>query len=141
MTQNTLPLLLQIAGVLHLGLISAGLMMPRVVNLRTHLTSLPSFVRQLFWVYYAFIGLCLVSFGCLTFALAEKLAEGTPLARAVCLFLAAFWTLRLIAAAFVFDLGPYLTTAFRRVGYRATNLVFCYLPLVYLLAAFKGGSP
>src|SRR5882724_8485502 len=97
-----LTLLLQIAGVLHLGLLCAGGLMPRAVNLRANLATLPPFIRRLFWVYYAFIGLCLVSFGCITVILAQTLAAGGGLARAVCIFLALFWTIRLVAATFVF---------------------------------------
>ncbi len=140
MKTDTLTLLLQLGGVLHLTLLCAGLMMPGVVGLRAHLATLPSFIRRLFWVYYAFIGLCLVSFGLLTFTLAGTLAQGGTLARALCLFLAAFWTLRLFAATFIFDLGPYLTNLYRRVGYHVINLVFVYLPVVYLLAAWKGAK-
>ena len=131
---------LQLAGVLHLGLMCAGLMMPRVVGLRTHLAELPPFIRQLFWVYYSFIGLCLLSFGTITVTLAPALAGGSNLARALCLFLAAFWTLRLVAATFIFDLRPYLTNNYRRLGYHATNVVFAYLPVVYAYAAWKGGQ-
>ena len=141
MKPSTLTLLLQFAGTLHLGLICAGLMMPRAVNLRTHLAPLPTFVRRLFWVYYIFIGLCLVSFGSLTFAFAGTLAAGGTLARAVCAFLAFFWTVRLFVATFVFDLRLYLTNVYKRIGYQATNLVFIYLPLVYVLAAWKGRTP
>jgi hypothetical protein len=50
-------------------------------------------------------------------------------------FLALFWTLRLIAGTSVFDMRPYLTNGSRRVGYRAINIVFAYLPVVYALAA------
>ena len=139
MKTNTLILLLQLAGIMHLGLLCAGLMMPGVVNLRAHLGVLPAFIRRLFWVYYSFIGLCLVSFGCLTLTLAGTLAAGSVLARALCVFLAVFWTLRLIAATFVFDLRPYLTSVYRRVGYHVINIVFIYLPVVYVLAAWKGG--
>jgi hypothetical protein len=138
MNTSTLTPLLRFAGILHLGLLCAGLMMPGVVGLRGHLATLPSFIRRLFWVYYAFIGLCLVSFGTLTFAMAGTLAEGGTLAAALCLFFAAFWTLRLIAATFIFDLSPYLTNVPRRIGFHALNLVFVYLPVVYLLAAWKG---
>ena len=141
MKTSTLTLLLQIAAILHLGLLCAGLLMPGVVNLRTHLALLPAFIRRLFWVYYSFIGLCLVSFGCLTFTLAGTLAGGSVLARALCVFFALFWTLRLIAATFIFDLRPYLTNGYRRLGYHATNIVFIYLPVVYSLAAWKGGAP
>jgi hypothetical protein len=120
-----LTLLLQIAGVLHLGLMCAGLLMPHVVGLRGHLVTLPRFIRQLFWVYYCFIAL----------AFAGTLASGGNLARALCAFFALFWTLRLIAGTFVFDMRPYLTNSYRRLGYHAINIVFIYLPVVYLLAA------
>jgi hypothetical protein len=130
-----LILLLQIAGVLHLGLMSAGLLMPRVVGMRGHLAALPPFIRQLFWVYYSFIGLCLVSFSIITIVFADTLAAGGNLARALCAFFALFWTLRLIAATFVFDMRPYLTSSSRRLGYHAINVVFAYLPFVYALAA------
>jgi hypothetical protein len=93
----------------------------------------------LFWVYYTFIALCLVSFSVITVVFAETLASGTILARALCVFFALFWTLRLLAATFVFDMRPYLTSTGRRVGYHALNVVFMYLPLVYALAASQPG--
>jgi hypothetical protein len=140
MKTNILILLLQIAGLLHLGLIAAGISMPRAVNLQAHLAGLPTFIRRLYWVYYAFIGLCLVGFGGISFAMAKELATGAPLARAICIFLTLFWTLRLVAATFVFDVRPYLTTARLRLGYHATNIAFSYLPAAYALAAWKGGA-
>jgi FtsH-binding integral membrane protein len=133
--QTRLTVLLQVAGVLHLGLICAGLLMPRVVAMRSHLATMPPFIRQLFWVYYAFIALCLAGFSILTIAFADTLAAGGGLARALCAFFAVFWTLRLIAATFVFDMRPYLTNRYRRVGYHAINIVFAYLPVVYAQAA------
>jgi hypothetical protein len=135
-----LTLALEIAGFLHLGLISAGALMPGVVGMRTHLSTLPPFIRRLFWVYYSFIGLCLVSFGTISVVLAPTLVAGSSLARAFCIFLAAFWTLRLVAATFVFDMRPYLTNNARRLGYHAINIVFVYLPIVYAWAAWKGGN-
>lgn len=128
-------LLLQIAGVLHLGLMCAGLLMPQVVGIRAHLARLPPFIRQLFWVYYSFIALCLVSFSIITIVFADTLAAGGNLARALCVFFALFWMLRLIAGTFIFDMRPYLTNSYRRLGYQAINVVFAYLPVVYALAA------
>jgi hypothetical protein len=136
-----LTLLIQIAGALHLVLIGAGVLMPRAVNLRANIAVLPPLIRQLYWVYYSFIGLCLVSFGAITVIFAGALASGSDLARAMCAFFAIFWTLRLVVAAFVFDVRPYLTNYFWRFGYHTINLVFVYLPVVYALAAFKKGSP
>lgn len=140
MKTEQLALMLQIAGVLHLGLITAGASMPRAVNLRAHLATLPPFVRRLFWVYYTFIAFCLVSFGSLSFFFAHALALGGELARVICAFLAVFWTIRLFAATFVFDVRPYLTNIFWRLGYIATNIVFACLPVIYAIAAWKGGT-
>jgi len=138
---NHLILLLQFAGLMHLGLMCAGVLMPRAVNLKNNLAVLPPFIRRLFWVYYTFIGLCLISFGIMTFTFAGTLAAGGGLARALCVFLALFWTIRLIAATFVFDVRPYLTNNLWRLGYHATNIVFIYLPVVYAWVAWKGGRP
>ena len=110
--------------------------MPGAVNLSAHLASLPPLVRRLFWVYFTFIGLSLLSFGLITFIYAPALAGGAPLARALCGFLTAFWTLRLIIAVFVFDVRPYLTSTYYRLGYHATTGVFIYLSVVYAWAAF-----
>jgi hypothetical protein len=131
-------LILKLSALTYLGLLAAGLLMPGVVGLREHISALPKFIRQLFWVYYAFIGLSLVCFGVGTFLLADQLADGTPLARAVCGFLALFWTVRFVAGTFVFDLRPYLTNRWRRAGLTATNLVFTSLPIVYGWVALKG---
>jgi len=130
-----LTLALQIAGLLHFGLMCAGLMMPRVVNMRGHLAALPPFIRQLFWVYYTFIGLSLVSFCAITLLFADTLAAGGNLARGLCAFFAVFWTVRLFAGTFIFDMRPYLTNTWRRLGYHAINIVFAYLPIVYAVAA------
>lgn len=133
--------ILKLTALTYLGLIAAGCIMPGVVGLPQHLRTLPKFIRQLFWVYYAFIGLSLVCFGLGTFLLADQLSAGTPLARAVCGFLALFWTLRFVVGTFVFDLSPYLTDHWRRAGLTAANLVFACLPIVYGWVAITGGTP
>ena len=131
-------LILKLTALTYLGLLAAGLLMPRVVGLRHHTSTLPKFIRQLFWVYYIFIGLSLICFGLGTFFLADQLAAGTPLARAVCGFLALFWSVRFVAGTFVFDLRPYLTDRWRRTGLTAANIVFTCLPIVYGWVALKG---
>ena len=136
-----LTLLLQIAGLLHFGLICANALMPRTVNLRAHIATVPPFIRQMFWVYYSFINLCLVGFALITITLAGTLASGSDLARAVCAFFTAFWTLRLLTGIFVFNMRPYLTTVGRRLGYYAINVVIVYLLAVYALVVSKGGTP
>ncbi|HWX22878.1 MAG TPA: hypothetical protein VN578_23500 [Candidatus Binatia bacterium] len=134
-----LVILLQIAAVLHGGLVCAGATMPRAVQLRQNLQSLPVFVRRLFWVYYGFIGFLLVSLGVLTWVYAGAMAAGLPVARGLSLFMALFWLMRLGAAAFLLDVRPYLTTPLYRLGNHALNLVFIYLAVLYSWTAWEAG--
>lgn len=136
----TLTILLKLAALLHASLICAGVAMPKAVDLRAHLRIAPVFVRRLFWVYYAFIGLILVSFGVLTWIYAEPMALGAPVAHALSLLMAVFWLARLAVAAFVLDVRPYLTSRRHQLGYHALNAVFVYLTAVYIWAAWKGFS-
>jgi hypothetical protein len=138
MDSETLIILLQIGGLLHVGLLAAGGTMTKTVGLRAHTELLPPFLRRLFWVYLGFIGLVLAGFGLLTFLFAPAIAQGGGLARGFCWFLTAFWAARLIVAAFVFDVRPYLTNWFYRAGYWATNAVFVYLLVLYGFAAVDG---
>jgi hypothetical protein len=132
--------LLELAGLMHVGLLWAGTTMLFKVKLREHLKPLPAFIRRLFWVYYCFIGLMLIGFGALTFLFASEMASGQPVARGLCVLLALFWTVRLVVAGFVFDVRPYLTHWFYRVGYQATNVVFIYLVAIYVWTAWRGGA-
>ena len=65
-------------------------------------------------------------------------AAGEPVARALAIFLAFFWLTRLAAGMFVFNVRPYLTNWFYRLGNAAINLVFVYLTTIYAWTALKG---
>jgi len=76
--------------------------------------------------------------------LPDELASGTPLARALCGFIALFWTARLVVQLFYFDAEPYLTHWFLRLGYRGLTGVFTYFAIVYAIVAaapFAGVVP
>ena len=114
---NVLATLLVIGGVLHLGTLSAGALVPRVLDFRGQLKNVSGLLRQLVWVYAVFIFLTVVAFGAVSVTFAETLAGGTPLARAICGFIAVFWTARLVIQFFVFDAKPYLRNWFLKAGY------------------------
>jgi hypothetical protein len=129
--------ILKMAALAHLGLIAAGALMPWATGLWKEIGRLSPFARGLFRTYFAFIELCLVSFGLGSWFFAAELASGTPFARAVTGFLAAFWSVRLVAALWVLDVRPYLTNGWWRLGYQATNVVFGTLPFVYVWVALR----
>lgn len=129
--------LLIIGGLLHFLILIASGLTPRFLDWRGNLATLHPFLRRLFWVYGAFIVLTIVSFGTLTIARADELASAAPLARAVCAMIAIFWLARLMVQFFIFDARPFLTTAFRRVGYHGLTLLFSALVFIYGAAALN----
>jgi len=133
-----LVILIQIAGLLHVGLLIAGVMMPRVVGFNQHIATLPPFLQQLFKVYYGFIGGMIIAFGSVSFFLAEQLIAGGPAAAALLMIMTLFWIARFAVALLVFDMSVYLTTPWRRIGYHVINITFLYLPIVYGYAFWKG---
>jgi len=123
--------LLVIGGLLHFVILIASGLTPRVLDWRGNLATLHPFLRRLFWVYGAFIVLMIISFGTLTLFKADELTSATPLARSVCAMIAIFWLARLGVQFFVFDARPFLTTAFRRVGYHGLTFLFSALVFIY----------
>ena len=132
-----LPLLILIGGVLHFGVLIASACVPQVLDWKQSLAKLDPLSRQVVWVHGAFIVLVIIGFGALSVALPPELASGTPLARAVCLFVAVFWAARLAVQFFVFDAKPHLKNAFLSLGYHGLTVVFTYFTVVYLIAALR----
>ncbi len=132
-----LALFILIGGVLHFGILIASACVPHVLDWKQSLARLDPLLRQLIWVHGAFIVLVIVGFGIFSVALSAELASGTPLARAICLFIAIFWAARLAVQFFVFDAKPFLRTAFLKIGYHGLTIVFFYLAIVYSIAALQ----
>jgi len=129
-------LTLYLGGVIHFLILFASAMAPRVMNWNVHLATLPQMVRQMFWVYGAFIVLVIVSFGTLTLMNVSELAAGSSIGRGLCAVIAIFWTARLAVQLFVFDVEPFLTNWFYRMGYHLLTLAFVLLISIYGYAVF-----
>ena len=126
-----------LGGLLHFVILIASALTPRLLDWRANLATLHPFLRRLFWVYGAFIVLVIVSFGTVTLLRTNELSLATPLARSVCAIIAIFWLARLAVQFFVFDARPFLTTAFRRVGYHGLTFLFSALVFIYGCAALN----
>ena len=127
--------LIFISGVLHFGTLIASAAVPQVLDWKAELRKLDRLSRQLIWVHGVFIVLTIIGFGILTISCSGELALRTPLARAVCGFIAFFWLARLLVQFFVFDAKPLLKSTFLKVGYHSLTLVFIYQAAVLSWAA------
>lgn len=126
-----------VGGLLHLVVLIASALTPRVLDWQRSLAALHPFLRRLFWVYGCFIVLVIISFGVLTLLHANELASGAAFPRSVCAMIAIFWLARLGVQFFVFDARPFLTTTLLRVGYHGLTLLFTALVFIYGCAALK----
>ena len=125
-----------LAGIAHFGILIASATVPFALNWKEAFKTLPPLLRQLFWVYGAFIVMMIVAFGVITLVNADTLASpDTVLARSMNCLIAVFWFARLMVQFFVFDAKPYLTNPLYRIGYHGLTLVFLYLVAVYGYAA------
>ncbi|MBX7207881.1 MAG: hypothetical protein K1X78_06210 [Verrucomicrobiaceae bacterium] len=129
--------LLTLAGFGHFGILLASIQVPSALNWNHELARLPVLLRQLFWVYGVFIVLTITGFGWLTLRHLPALEAGDPLARSLAAFIAVFWALRLAVQIAVFHARPYLTNAWRVLGYHTLTAAFVFFTAVYGWAAFR----
>jgi hypothetical protein len=135
MNVKALETLLVVAGLLHLAITSAGLVMTLVLDWRNNLAPLCALTRHIIWTHGAFVLLTIVAFGVVSLAFPHALTSGEPLARAVCGFIAAFWAIRLYIGIFLFDATPHLTRTSLKLGYHGLTVVFTFFVACYGAAA------
>src|SRR5262249_30484398 len=122
-----LTTLVQIGGVIQLGILLASALVPGVLDWETELRPLSTLSRRLIWVHGAFIVLVIIGLGSIALCLPNSLTDGSLLGRAVCIFIGLFWFARLGVQFFVFDARPYLVLPLLKVGYHALTVAFLYL--------------
>ena len=91
------------AGAVHLGIIAANVPLPRRLRVREHLSGVPQFIRQIFYVHWIYIVIVLGMFAGLCFGFAPELAGASALGRFLSGFLAGFWLLRIVLQLLYYD--------------------------------------
>jgi len=132
MTTSTLIVL---AGIGQLTVLVASALVPLRLDWRRELSVLPHLHRQMFWVYGGYVAMSIAAFGVLSILNAGALAAGTPLARALCAYIAIFWAVRLCLQS-VFDTAPYLTRWWLRAGYTLLTVLFAVFTVIYAWVAW-----
>ncbi|CAN5161102.1 hypothetical protein BH23VER1_BH23VER1_03480 [soil metagenome] len=133
--REALELALYVGGALHFCILIASALTPFALDWKKLLEPLPNLLRQMFWVYGAFIVLTITSFGALTMLHAQAMAYGDAIGRSLCGVIAIFWAARLAVQLFLFDAKPFLTRWFWKAGYHA--LTVCFIAMV---AIFTWGA-
>ena len=124
-----------LAGLLHFFVLIASALIPQVLDWRRDLAGVAPLTRRLVWVYGGYVVGNIVFFGLLATLLPSVLASGTPLARAVCAFIAIFWTVRLTLQYRVLYARELIRGFVLTTGYHGLTLVFAYFAVVFGSAA------
>ena len=109
---------------------------PARLGWKQDIPKLTRFNQKIFWVYSLYIFLCIVSFSALTWRLHDSFLAGDPAARAIALFIAIFWTIRILADIFWYDPRDWPPGNALVAGHALLTSLFCTLAAVYWLAAF-----
>jgi hypothetical protein len=131
--------LIRLGGLAHLSILVASSLVPFQLDWKKELGSLSTLHRQMYWVYGGYVVLSIVAFALISLLHAEELASGSGLARAICLYIAIFWGVRLVLQG-VFDVKEHLKTWWLRAGYHLLSLLFVALTALYGWVAWAGAS-
>ena len=132
--REILPILIVLAGLGQFSLLFVASLLPSKLRWRDELAALPRMHRQMHWIYAGYVVLAFTTFAIISITLPHELSSGEPLARALCGYIAVFWIIRLCLQP-IFDVAPYLTAWWMKMGYRMLTVLFAYLAVVYGLAA------
>jgi hypothetical protein len=128
--------LVRLAGAGQLVLVAASLAIPRVLGWREEVSrSLRPLTRQVFWTWGGYIWTCHMAFGFLSTFGASMLADGRPLSRLVCAFIATWWSARIVIQFVYFDRSAAPPGRLYKLAEPALVLLFVSLASIYWLAA------
>jgi len=120
----------------HLLVLIAGVQVPSRLGWKKDIPKLTRFNQKIFWVYSLYIFLCIVSFSALTWRLHDSFLAGDPAARGIALFIAIFWTIRILADVFWYDSRDWPPGNALVAGHALLTSLFCTLAAVYWFAVF-----
>ncbi|MEM1032108.1 MAG: hypothetical protein AAGN82_17290 [Myxococcota bacterium] len=131
MDREFLQTLLQLAGWSQVVLIMGSLGIPHVLGWREKLGSLSTLLRQMFWVYSAYIWLTNLCFGLLSALATTHLLDGSMLAACVTGFILSYWLLRMVVQWLYFDISEIPMTGFNVFARWSLEILFTSLTVVY----------
>jgi hypothetical protein len=127
----TLETAVRLAGLGQLALAAASTAIPRVLRWRQETAVLRPLLRQLFWIYAAYILGFHVAFGLLSSSRPAWLLDGSGLATAVSGFIGLYWGVRLVLQFTYVDRSDAPKGRWFRAAEVALVLLFVALSTVY----------
>lgn len=118
------------AGVAHLISLSAILYAPIHLGWHEALGRVSRLLRQMGQVYHYYTAGTIVAMGLVSLFCATDLISGTPLARAVCGYIAIFWIVRM-GVQIYYDFRPHVDRWWLKASYHALSGLFISFGALY----------
>jgi len=136
---SQLPVLLQLAAIMQLGIAALNLFLVRLLNWEEEVARMPLLLREVFRVHAWFISITLTIFGVMTWRFASEMAGG---ANPVCQWLAAgigmFWAVRTVLQVAYYSSSHWRGQAGRTLAHVLLLVMYGSFAAVYLWVSFRG---
>jgi hypothetical protein len=129
--QHLLGIALWLAGAGHFIILIASFQVPYRLRWKEDLRSLAPFNRKLLWVQGSFTVLTILAFGILTLLLHAEMLHGDRAALALALFIAVYWTARVLVDVLYFSHSDWPKGALFVIGHTLLTFLFCALAFTY----------
>ena len=134
MDKDTLQIAVILAGVGQLILVLASVVIPRCLEWKKPLGSLPMLMRQLFWTYAGYMLGMHLFFGLVSTFGSELLLDGTAQAALLCGLMMVWWGVRIFLQFFCFDRSGIPSTRFNKMAEAMLVALFLFLTVTYAAA-------
>ena len=124
------------AAIGHLVVLIASAQAPTRLGWKQDIPKLTRFNQKVFWVYAFYVLLCILSFTVLTWRFHDSFLTGDPVARGLAVFIAIFWTIRVLVDLFWYDHRDWPPGNALLVGHALVTSLFCSLAAIYWSVAF-----
>jgi len=133
---NELELLIFLAGLAHIGILIAGLLMTKMLRWRQQLKQVDALSQHVIWTHGAYVWVTIFAFTLLSIFAPHELVSDNFLAKAICSFMTLFWGGRCVMQFGFFDVKPHLTTPLLKIGFHLMTVAFAGFTIIYGYTAF-----
>lgn len=131
-----LKTLIILCGIGHIALGLGSLVIPRMLDWKGALSTVPTLIRQIFWTYAGYI-LCInIFFGIISLLYPDELLTGNGLSKALLILIALYWFSRVVIQFVYFDKSDVPEKFMYKAGESVLIAVFVLFTIVYGYAAF-----
>jgi hypothetical protein len=123
--------MIHLAGAGQIVLALGSLAVPGVLRWRNELAKVQPLIKQMFWVYAAYIFVVNLCFGLLSLFDGSDLESRSALAEIITGFIAVYWISRIVIQFFYFDRRYFPAGAWHRAAEVALVAAFAFFSLVY----------